>query len=188
MYKCLSQTSFSQENYTLVAIRKKDIFLIKNWRNEQLDLLRQKKKLSDLDQIAYYNGIIVPSFEELFPKQILFSILSDGQCIGYGGLVHIDWESKNAELSYLAATSRSNQLHTLETDMKNFLSLIEIVAFNYLKFRKIYTTAYEIRSTLIRVIEAKGYQKEGLLKEHVLINGTLKDVFIHSLFHSNYFE
>jgi hypothetical protein len=34
-------------------------------------------------------------------ESLLFSFLKNGECIGYGGLVHINWIDQNAEISFM---------------------------------------------------------------------------------------
>jgi hypothetical protein len=47
-------------------------------------------------------------YEKLFqlqkPNQILFSFLEENKCIGYGGLVHINWNDINGEISFIIDT------------------------------------------------------------------------------------
>ena len=71
---------------------------IKDWRNDQIDVLRQKAVLTDEDQIGYYHNIVLPSMNERQPEIILFSFLLNAGCIGYGGLTNIDWSHKRAEI------------------------------------------------------------------------------------------
>jgi hypothetical protein len=80
-YKLLDNNKFEKDKYSIVCLRYKDIYDIKKWRNQQMDILRQKKKLTDKEQISYYNNLIVPTFKEKNPKQMLFSFLYDNICI-----------------------------------------------------------------------------------------------------------
>ena len=54
------------------------------------------------------------NFSKLFetdqPYQILFSFLKNNEFIGYGGLVHINWEEKKAEISFLLNTKINEKL------------------------------------------------------------------------------
>lgn len=86
--------------YTLIQVRSEDFELIRQWRNEQLDILRTEGILTKearekyrewyFDQCASYK-----------PKDILYTILMENEPVGYGGLVHIDWEKMEAETSFL---------------------------------------------------------------------------------------
>jgi len=96
-YKVLKKQLFSIDNYSIIPIRYEDRLSILKWRNEQLYHLRQEKKLTKNDQENYFNNIVNKLFDQDRPNQILFSFLKDNICIGYGGLVHINWVNKNAE-------------------------------------------------------------------------------------------
>ena len=105
------------------------------WRNEQIFHLRQKKELTINDQDIYFTNVINLLFDETMPTQLLFSFMNEKVCIGYGGLVHINWSDRNAEISFIMNT------HLEKTDFEKnwniFLSLIEEVAFDELNFHKI---------------------------------------------------
>src|SRR5687767_12928827 len=93
-YKALKNNCLTYTDYAILPYRDEDKLNIKEWRNQQMDILRQKKILTNDDQIEYYNNYILPSFNQEYPKIILFSFLESNTCIGYGGLTNIDWESK----------------------------------------------------------------------------------------------
>jgi hypothetical protein len=103
-YKVLNKQVFNSGAFSLVPIRFEDRLDIMNWRNEQIYHLRQAKPLTKNDQDSYFKNIINKLFEDDKPNQILFSFLKDGNCIGYGGLVHINWIDKNAEISFIMET------------------------------------------------------------------------------------
>ena len=44
--------------------------------------------------------MVKKQFKEKQPNQLLFSFIENNLLIGYGGLVHIDWTNKNAEISF----------------------------------------------------------------------------------------
>jgi hypothetical protein len=43
VYKCLSQAEFINGSYKVISIRNSDRYDIMQWRNEQLEILRQKE-------------------------------------------------------------------------------------------------------------------------------------------------
>ena len=81
-----------------------------NWRNEQIDYLRQTNHLTKQDQDNYFNKIIFKQFNHQKPSQILFSFYNKNKLIGYGGLVHINWAHKNAEISFLLKTELNKKI------------------------------------------------------------------------------
>ena len=186
MYACLSENTVQQGDYTLTAIRPADIFLIKEWRNAQIDILRQQQALTDDDQRRYFDTVIFPTFGAAQPAQILFSFLYQSQCIGYGGLVHISWADRNAEISFLLETSRNNNIALFQREWAIYLDMLQQIAFGQLGFEKIYTYAYDIRPHLVETLEQKGFVQEARLKRHVFIQGKATDVLIHGVFNKNY--
>lgn len=177
-YRILDTVSFDEGHHTLTPIRYQDRWDIMKWRNQQIYHLRQAKPLTAEDQEFYFTEVVSKLFAQERPSQLLFSYLYKGQCIGYGGLVHINWVDKNAEISFIMDTE-------LETDEFHkhwgiYLSLIEKVAFTELNFHKIFTYAFNLRPHLYEAIEAVGYKQEAVLKEHCLFEGEYIDVIIHS--------
>ncbi len=173
---------FKKGNYSLIPIRFQDQLTIMKWRNEQMYHLRQTVPLTEEDQNNYFQNVIANLFEQERPKQILFSYLENGICIGYGGLVHINWIDKHAEISFVMDTQLEKNSFTKHWQI--YLSLIEQLAFDELELHKIFTYAFDLRPQLFTSIEAVGYKKEAVLKEHCLFQGDYKDVLIHSKFFS----
>jgi RimJ/RimL family protein N-acetyltransferase len=151
--------------------------LIMQWRNEQIYHLRQVKPLTEDAQNNYFNHVVSKLFEQEHPDQILFSYLEDGKCIGYGGLVHINWNDRNAEISFIINTELEK--NSFKKHWGIYLDLLEQVAFDELGLHKIYTYAFDLRPHLYEAIEEKRYVKEAVLKEHFLFNGEFIDVVIH---------
>ena len=179
-YKILKKQNFSFQNYKLIPIREEDIQLIKNWRNDQIDILRQEEPITREQQIDYYNQVIKKSFSDKKPTLMLFSFLHNDSCIGYGGLTNIDWNTKNAELSFLADPTRTSVPQMYENDLTSFLHLIFELIFDELNFTRIFTETYDVRPVHISILEKHGFQLEKRLKQHKRIHDTLVDVLIHS--------
>jgi len=186
MYQILNKNTFSLGNYKIVPFRKEDLYLIKDWRNTQIDILRQAHPLTDQDQLHYYTHTILPSFIQKEPKILLFSYLLNDVCIGYGGLVHTDFTSKRAEVSFLAATERTKNTVIYETDFTNFLALIKMVAFEDLKLNRLCGETYDIRPLHIAILEKSGFVLEGRMREYVLINNVFVDSLIHGYLKKEY--
>lgn len=177
-YKCLSKQTYSFNEYNIVPIRDEDRYDIMQWRNEQIYHLRQSKPLDKESQDNYFNNVIVKLFEKENPDQILFSYLENGKCIGYGGLVHINWLDKNAEISFIINTELEEKYFHKHWNF--FLSLIEELSFNSLFFHKIFIYAFDLREKLYVALENSMYIKEARLKEHTFFNGNFIDVLIYS--------
>lgn len=177
-YRCLNIQEFESDSYRLVPIRYEDRLKIMRWRNEQVYHLRQKEPLTEEDQEIYFNTVVASLFDQEKPAQVLFSLLKDGELIGYGGLVHIDWLNKNAEVSGLFASDLkednfSKNWHTL-------LRLLSNIAFSVLDLNKLYTYAFDLRPNIYPIFEDAGFHYEATLKKHVRFNTKFIDVVIHS--------
>ena len=179
-YKVLNKQVFRSKGFSIVPIRHEDRFDIMKWRNEQIYHLRQNKQLTGEDQDAYFHNIINKLFDQTQPKQILFSYLENDTCIGYGGLVHINWIDKNAEISFIMNTELETEY--FQKHWKTFLDLIVQVAFKELKLHKIYTYAFDLRPKLYEALKESGFEEAVRLKEHCLFDNIYIDVIIHSKF------
>jgi len=186
-YICLKTNEYFIDNYFITPFREEDIFLIKKWRNEQLNILRQNKLLSDEEQKSYYENVIKPTFTQSNPKIILFSYLQDNECIGYGGLTNLDWISKRAELSFLLKTMRSYNNKMYEKDFSIYLKLIKSVAFEEINLNRLFTETFDIRPLHIKVLEKNGFELEGRLRQNVYIEGLFVDSLIHGLLRERYY-
>ncbi len=180
LYKCLTDQIYTIFEYSLVPIRTEDRFDIMKWRNEQMYHLRQKMILTNEMQEAYFDNVIKTLFDQKEPPQILFSFLKNDKCIGYGGLVHINWVDKNAEISFIMATELEKE--NFHFYWITFLKLIEICAFQDLNLHKIYTYAFDIRPKLYLALSESNYVEQVRLKEHCFFQDKFIDVVIHSKF------
>jgi len=177
-YSILNKNSFVKDSFRLVPIRFEDRMDIMKWRNEQIYHLRQSKPLTVEDQDHYFSNVVAKLFEQDQPNQLLFSFLENNVCIGYGGLVHINWVDKNAEISFIMDTSlEAERFHDI---WMAYLQLLERVAFQELSLHKIYTYAFDLRPQLYVVFEASCYREEARLKEHCYFENKFIDVVIHS--------
>lgn len=187
-YKVLQKSTYTLDSYTILPFREEDLYLIKKWRNEQMDVLRQKELLTDADQERYFNNCIKQSFSADNPKVILFSFLKDDRCIGYGGLTNIDWESERIELSFLLETERAREEKIYSNDFLIYLELIKEIVFKDMGFHRIFTETFDIRPLHIKLLEKSGFLFEGRMKDHVLISEKYVDSILHGLINHNELE
>jgi RimJ/RimL family protein N-acetyltransferase len=177
-YKALNQQTFRDGIFEIVPIRHEDRIEIMKWRNEQIYHLRQSEILTIDKQNAYFDNTIASLFNEEKPNQILFSFLRANECIGYGGLVHINWIDRNAEVSFIMNTQLEEASFSENWSM--FLKCLEQLAFGELVFHKIFIYAFDIRPHLYDVLELNGYFKDARLKDHCFFQDDFKDVLIYS--------
>ena len=176
-YTCLNKQIFTDEVFSLVPIRWEDRYKIMQWRNEQIFHLRQNKILTVEEQNAYFENVISKLFDQEQPDQILFSMLQREMCIAYGGLVHIDWKDKNAEISFVMNTSlESEKFNTL---WSVYLELIEKVAFSEIRLNKIFTYSYEVRPKLYPILYQAGFIEKERVLGVIKLNNKSIDGLIH---------
>lgn len=177
-YEVLNKQLFKAAAFSLVPIRFEDRLDIMKWRNEQIYHLRQNKPLTIEDQDYYFENVVSKLFEQEKPNQILFSFLENEVCIGYGGLVHINWIDKNSEISFIMKTSLEED--NFEKLWSIYLGLIEQVGFDDLQLHKLYVYAFDLRAHLYATLTRNNYFLDGRLIDHCLFRGEFKDVLIHS--------
>jgi RimJ/RimL family protein N-acetyltransferase len=177
-YKALDKQTFYNGEYSLVPIRSEDKFEIMKWRNEQIYHLRQNRPLTPVDQNNYFDNVIAFLFDQDQPNQILFSYLQGDKCIGYGGLVHINWYDRHAEISFIIDTDLEKDL--FDFHWTTYLRLIEEVAFQHLGLHKLFVYAFDLRPQLYTVLSKNNYFLDARLKDHCFFDGKFIDVVIHS--------
>jgi RimJ/RimL family protein N-acetyltransferase len=151
-----------------------------------MNVLRQKNEISQEEQLAYYDKYVWPTLAYPHPKNILMAYLKNGKLIGYGGLVHIGWEDRRGEVSFLLNPIRTCDQQAYKRDFLVFLRLIKSLAFEDLKLQKLYTETFASRTFHIGVLEAAGFSLEGRMRQHVIINNESVDSLIHGCLRDTY--
>lgn len=177
-YKCLNKQEYNHGEYKLTPIRYEDRYEIMKWRNEQLYHLRQAELLTIDEQDAYFENVVNGLFDQEKPDQILFSFLKCDELVGYGGLVHINWVDKNAEISFIMDTKHEKKSFSM--NWSKFLNCIERVAFKNIGFHKIFVYAFDLRPNLYVTLESNKYFLDARLKDHCFFDNGFKDVVIYS--------
>lgn len=177
-YKCLCVSKYSSNDFHIEPLRNEDMYEIMDIRNEQIYHLRQSEPLTKENQEKYFATIVDNLFELEKPNQLLFSFFENDIFKGYGGLVHINWVDRNAEISFVMKTDLEKE--NFAKYWSNYLMLIEKVAFEELNFHKIFTYAFDLRPHLYVVLNSCGFKEEARLKEHCLFDGKFLDVVYHT--------
>lgn len=183
-YRAFAVNIVGNEAYSLLPIRYEDRHSILKWRNEQIFHLRQAQELSEKDQETYFLDVVLPLFKEKEPKQFLFSFFKDDRLVGYGGLVHMNWIDRNAEVSFVMETSLEKDL--FEELWENYLKLLKVYAFKHLNLHKIFTYAFDLRPRLYRPLQNSEFIEEARLRNHCFFKGKYYDVLLHSCFNPNH--
>ena len=178
----------SFRGYELTSIRTEDAETIMTWRNEQMSALRQSAPLTPSEQKNYFDNVVKPSLSQKQPNLILLRFTFENSLIGYGGLVHIDWENQRAEVSFLLDTERGKDTFQYGRDCSVFLNLLMRCAFDTLDLNKIYTYSYSHRSFHVNAVEASGFRRDGVLRQDTKVNGEWVNAVIASCLKSEYLK
>lgn len=177
-YRVLTQQVVESGEFKLVPIRYEDRYEIMKWRNEQMYHLRQADLLTVEIQDYYFNEVVDNLFEQEKPDQILFSFLKEDSCIGYGGLVHINWLDSNAEVSFIMNTELESL--NFKRYWGIYLEMICRISFTDLNFHKLYVYAFDVRIHLYEVLKENDFFLDARLKDHCKIDKEYRDVVIYS--------
>lgn len=178
-YRCMPRAEIADGRYAVRAVGPQHIESIRRWRNAQIDVLRQTQPITPEQQTAYYAREIWPDKDAAEPRNILLIYLKDGQPIGYGGLVHIAWEHRRAELSFLLDPAAAHGDDEKAAFFARFLELIKVLAFEDLTLARLHAETYAMRQAHIATLEASGFRREGCLRQHVWIGGKPVDAVLH---------
>jgi RimJ/RimL family protein N-acetyltransferase len=174
--------STDRDHYQYVPLRRGDIEALRQFRNAQLDVLRQAEPISSAQQEHWYEHVVIPTQREPQPTMMLVSILAEpDRFIGYGGLTNIEWGSRRAEVSFLVDPVRANDPCVYRRDMSAFLEFLKCWAFTEVGLNRLFTETYAFRDAHIGILEHAGFSVEGRLRQHVVIGGKLTDSIMHGL-------
>ena len=174
-----------QGGLAVEAVRPSDIESIRRWRNAQLRVLRQSARISPSEQAAYYRKNVWPDMRSRKPLNILLRYLDKRGLVGYGGLVHIAWEHRRAEVSFLLRTDLANTPDECSRYFPGFLDLVKALAFADLGLNRLHTETYAIRKRHIAALEQAGFRREGILRKHIWIDNKPIDSMVHGCLRSN---
>lgn len=175
-YQCLPWTERPAGAYLLRAVQPEDIESIRLWRNAQMDVLRQSAPIEPDAQRRYFAENVWPQLELTEPMQILLAIERDGLFVGYGGLVHVAWNDQRAEVSFLLDPDCADGYAEV---FGAFLDALKSVAFDDLGLHRLFTETYAHRTAHIAILEQAGFEREGVLRDHVRISGNPVDSILH---------
>jgi hypothetical protein len=101
-------------------------------------------------------------------------------CIGYGGFVHINWNKKHTELSFILDTERAKKIKIYQKEFRIFLGLILRLNLEQIKFKTIFTETYDIRPVHIKILENSGFKRiKRMGRSKNIIDGKIVDSIFH---------
>jgi len=128
----------------------------------------------------YENVVAWRKLNQEDSKQVLFGVFckENSKCIGIARLMFIDWISRTAEVG-LYIGSKENRGKSIG---KEILLLLLDYAFSRLNLQKTTLKVLETNIPAVKCYESCGFTQEGLLENHVWVNGEYKNVKLMSKF------
>ena len=171
-----------RDGYSYVPLRREDIQALREFRNAQIDILRQARPISPEQQERWFDEQVVPAQRDPRPPMMLVSILdSEGLSLGYGGLTNIDWEARRGEVTYLVDPERADDPAVYREDTAAFLAFLSEWAFDALTLNRLFAETYAFRDSTIALLEEAGFTVEGRMREHVVTSSGLSDCVLLGL-------
>ena len=168
-------------------IEKQYLEKIKEWRNTQMEILRQWKPLTDYNQEKWFQEVSESNNQVIF-SIIVFNKDNIKKFIGYCGLVNIDHINKKAEFSFLVDPERVLKRIIYKEDFMSALKVICNYGFNQLNLNKIFTETFCFRKYHIEILKEYGFKEDGVLRKNQYIKDKYYDSIIHSILKSEFLE
>ncbi|MEO1062026.1 MAG: GNAT family protein [Actinomycetota bacterium] len=172
--------SWTHGDRHLRPLARADLGALMRWRNEQQAVLRQQEPLTIEHQERWFRDVVEPSYCQTHPRALQVVALDDGP-VAYGGLTNIEWVSRRAELSFLAATERVEPHERYAGELRRFLEWTASFCFDELGFNRLFTETWDFREDHIAVLEEFGFVREGRMRQHVAKEGRVHDAVLHGL-------
>jgi RimJ/RimL family protein N-acetyltransferase len=185
VYAVMKRARLELGAHAIMAINADAIEPVRIWRNAQMSILRQMQPIDAEAQEAYFESVIWPDKESPEPANVLVGFYEDERLVGYGGLVHIAWAHRRAEVSCLLDPVIAAQDERRDQLTFALISLIKELAFQDLGLLRLTTETYETRKCVIPVLERAGFRLEGVLRRHIIKDGVTYDTFVHGLLSSD---
>ena len=178
-YRVLSRARIATDDIVLRAVEPSDIEAIRQWRNAQMDVLRQTAPITHEAQVRYFSEHVWPEKLKQEPAQILLAIERFDELTGYGGLVHISWPNRRAEVSFLLAPELERDRTAHCRIFEVYLRLLKSLAFDDLALMRLTSETFSGRDHVIATFERSGFTREGRLRNHVVVGERRVDALMH---------
>ena len=160
------------------AIKFSDSEKIRNLRNSQINILRQDKKLSKIDQIKYFKEVVMPDLQSKTPRNILFTIKYKKNFIGYCGLTNINWEIGSAEISFLVK-KKYNKSKLFNRFFNETLNYLENISHKN-KIYQINSEIYDFRKEILTCFDQRNYKLAGYFRNYRIKNNVKISSFFYT--------
>lgn len=171
----------------LYPVSKEHLSKLKDWRNSQMDVLRQWKPLTDYNQEIWFQELSKDD------NQIVFSIrISDKDdnlsFIGYCGITNMDFINRRGEISFLINPTRLQDKDLYREDFLSVTYMLCQYGFEEINLHKLFTETFAFRKDHIKILEDFGLQCDSILREHQFIKGQYHGSLIHSILYDEWIQ
>jgi RimJ/RimL family protein N-acetyltransferase len=177
-----------------------DFLKLMEWRNNQRDILRTQRLLTPDDQKAYYRKLLDQDIKRFSNNAHMWGIVTwegddyaNREFIGYCGLTNMVWGEGFvvvAETSFIVDTGITFDDAQYEEVFTFFLTEVKRLFFNnsYWRGQRLHSETYDLphRQHHISILEANGFKREGVMRNHMYRNGKLHDSIIHGMTRGDY--
>ncbi|TQV82076.1 GNAT family N-acetyltransferase [Denitrobaculum tricleocarpae] len=184
-YRVMPNSELLSGSLCMSAIQPEHIELVRQWRNAQMDELRQSHPITPEEQEKFFKENVWPDKAVDKPAQILLAIKEGRRLIGYGGLVYINWEHRRAEVSFLLSEEVEALPDQRSQVFLDFLNSIKALSFVDLGLNRLTTETFAHRTRHIETLETAGFKREGTLREHIVMNGKYANSILHAVIASD---
>lgn len=175
----------SDGEVALREVRREDLPLLRDWRNERelRTRTREFRPLTDEDQEIWYRRISgadrrdfmfvveqhVPPLVQEDPHTRTRKVLRDStqRPVGVVGICHVDFRDRTGEVSFYIGddTAKGKGCAT------RALTLLHDYAFREMGLERTWAEAFAFNEASFRLLQKLGYREEGRLRRHVYRNG-----------------
>ena len=170
----------------LYPISKEHLSILKDWRNSQMDILRQWKPLTEYNQEKWFRKISEDNTQVIFAIMVPNEKEKSMRFIGYCGITNIDFRNRRGEISFLVNPVRVQDKKLYREDFLSVLYMLCQYGFEELNLHKIFAETFDFREDIIKELEEFGFNLNGILRDHQFIKGKYYSSNIHSILYKEW--
>ena len=157
----------------LRQIEERDLPRLRDWRNkdEIRECCREYRLLNMVNQREWFQYMSTNRGVEMF------GIVRGDSLIGVCGLCNINWVNRTAEVSLYIGPEELRGQGLGE----RVLQMLETKAFREFNLHRLWAEVYEFNITSMTLFESCGYEKEGVLRQHIFAQGCYWDSIVYGL-------
>jgi RimJ/RimL family protein N-acetyltransferase len=173
---------FTINNVTLRYLEFDDIETLYSWETD-IELSIWSGWTPPLSRAAFrhkYERRITEPEKDL----VMLGIEFEGQLVGYVQLALIDDHERRAAVGIVVGEKRTWGRGIGRTALRILLDY----AFTVRNLERVYAEVYGFNQRSLRLMEHVGFQKEGILRQHEIHNGTRQDMHFFGMLNTEFYQ